>query len=98
MTLPWAKRHQSINFEFGSKEGILAIPAGTRAHASLAAARMESPKKIEHLAADCKPIATRSKNYSIDDQRFISSEVQRLLSEDIIKACSLSLASTSLSG
>ena len=76
-------RHQSINFEFGGKEGILAILA--RASAYLAAAGVESPRVFEHLAADCKPIATRSRNYSIDDQRIISSEIQRLQSEDIIE-------------
>ena len=86
-------RHQSVNFEFDGKEEILAIPAGTRAYASLPAAGVKSPKVFEHLAANCKLKATRSRDCSIDNQRFISSEAQRLLciqtnyikSEDIIE-------------
>ena len=46
------RRHQSVNFEFGGKEGMLAIPAGASAYASLAAAGVEFPRVFEYLAAD----------------------------------------------
>ena len=39
-------RHQSVNFEFGGQEGILTIPAGTRAYTSLAAAGEESQEYL----------------------------------------------------
>ena len=69
-----------MNFEFGGEKGILATLARTRAYASLVAAEVKSRRVFEHLAANSKPIATRNRNYNIDDQQFISSEVQRLLS------------------
>ena len=46
---------------------------------------MDLPRIFEQLTSKCKPIATRSRNYTHENQRFIASEVQRLLSEDIIE-------------
>ena len=37
------------------------------------------------MKPDCKPIAVKSRRYSQDDCRYIESEVQRLLKEDIIE-------------
>ena len=48
-------------------------------------AAVDSLRIFEHLTSECKPIATRSRNYTNEDQCFIASEVQRLLSEDIIE-------------
>ena len=38
-----------------------------------------------HLAADVKPIATKSRKYSEEDQQFIAAETKRLLEEGIIE-------------
>ena len=40
---------------------------------------------FEHLKEDSKPIATKSKRYSRSDSDFVSSEVRRLLKEELIE-------------
>ena len=78
-------KHETVKFEFGGNEGVLSVPAKTHNYLSLAATAVDSPRIFEHLTSECKPKATRSRNYTDEDQRFIASEVQRLLSEDIIE-------------
>ncbi|GFS08848.1 retrovirus-related Pol polyprotein from transposon opus [Elysia marginata] len=51
----------------------------------LAAANIEAPSLFENLTEDCKPIATKSRRHSLLDERFIESEVQKLLKEEIIE-------------
>ena len=52
---------------------------------NLAAANIEPPTLFGKLSSDCKPIATKSRRFSPADKQFISSEVSRLLKEDIIE-------------
>ena len=78
-------KHETVKFEFGGNEGVLSVPAKTHNYVSLAVTAVDSPRIFEHLTSECKPIATRSRNYTNEDQRFIASEVQRLFSEDIIE-------------
>ena len=78
-------KHETMKFEFGGNEGILSIPAKMHNSMSLAATAVDSPRIFEHLTSERKPKAIRSLNYNNEDQRFIASEVQRLLSENIIE-------------
>ena len=81
-------RFDTVTFFFGGEEGNLTISADTQNYASLAAASITPPRVFEYLSKDCKPIATRSRNYSSDDQKFIKTEIQRLIAEDIIEPSS----------
>ena len=44
-----------------------------------------SSSLFEHLAPECKPIATKSRRHSVYDEKFIHAEVQKLLKEEIIE-------------
>jgi len=45
-------------------------------HPAVAAADLEPPRLFEFLLPDCKPIAAPSRRYSLEDTKFIRSEVQ----------------------
>ena len=78
-------KHETVKFEFGGYKGVLSVPAEMHNYVSLAAAAVDSPRIFEHLTIEYKPIATRSRNYTHEDRRFIANEVPRLFSEDIIE-------------
>ncbi|KAA3670974.1 uncharacterized protein DEA37_0014831, partial [Paragonimus westermani] len=44
-----------------------------------------TPKHFGNLSPICKPIATKSRRLSSPDQKFVESEVRRLLAEGIIE-------------
>ena len=44
-----------------------------------------SPDLFANLTPDCKPISIKSRKYSPEDKKFISHDIQRMLSEDIIE-------------
>ena len=44
-----------------------------------------APPLFDNLAANCRPIVTKSRRYSPADRKFVDAEIQRLLSEDIIE-------------
>ena len=52
------------------------------------AASVEPPTLFGNLSSDCKPIATKSRRYSVIDERFIENEVSNLLKSDIIEPSS----------
>ena len=83
------KKHKTVVFTFGGKQETLTVEnADEGRYASLASIAIEPPLLFEHLKPNCKPIATHSRSYSQDDQRFIKKEIQRLLAEDIIETSS----------
>ena len=47
---------------------------------------IKPPPLFVNVPPDCKPIATKSRQYSNNDTKFIREEVKRLLKEDIIEA------------
>ena len=53
--------------------------------ASLGTLKVEPPLLFHNLTADCHPIRTKSRRYSIQDRLFIKVEVQRLLEDGIIE-------------
>lgn len=46
---------------------------------------IDPPELFAHLSFDCKPIATKSRRYSVHDRAFIEAEIQRMLREGIIE-------------
>ena len=71
-------RHESVTMKFGGKQPPLVLGA-------LGTLNIEPPPLFPHLHPSIKPIADKSRKYSIDDQKFIDQEVKRLLSEGIIE-------------
>ena len=47
--------------------------------------KVTPPSPFVNLSPDCKAIATKSRRYSVVEQRFIDSEIGRMLSEGIIE-------------
>ena len=72
------KRHKSVSFDFGGNGGELKV-------CSLAQLNIESPSLFSNIVPNCKPIAIKSRRYSIDDRKFIENEIERLLKEGIIE-------------
>ena len=66
------KSHESVVFTFGGKEDTITIGTGREEKcASLACTAIKPPRLFAHLQDNCKPIATRSRSYSHEDQKFI---------------------------
>ena len=72
------KQHSVVEIPFGGSMPPLTICGHTGAAVS-------PPSLFANLTEDCKPIAVRSRHYSSADQKFISSEVSRLLKEGVIE-------------
>ena len=73
-------KHQNVNIHLGGPMPTLHIGA-------LNTVKTSTPIRLfQHLKTDCKPIATKSRRYSHADSEFISSEVKRLLREELIES------------
>ena len=72
-------QHQNVNIHLGG-------PLPTLHLGALQAVKTRTPVHLfEHLRADCRPIATKSRRYSRFDSEFISVEVKRLFREGLIE-------------
>ena len=78
------KKHKSIIIEFGGAKPELRVHNPTPVCA-LATASIEEPSLFANLLPECKPIASKSRQFSKDDQEFIKQEIDHLLSEGIIE-------------
>ena len=79
--MPFLRRHEDITLELGGDEPGLSI-CGL---AEIKVSQDASPKLFSKLAPDCHPIATKPRHFSPQDEKFIDSEVQRLLQEGVIE-------------
>lgn len=77
------KQHKMLTVHFGGQKSAMTV-LETK-HCSLAPAKIDPPKLFANLSSQCKPIATKSRKFSHEDAKFISSKVQKLLSEGIIE-------------
>ncbi len=77
------KEHKSVIIEYGGSKPELMIPKSTPVCA-LSAASVEELSLFANLRPDCKPIASKSRRFSKEDQDFIQQEVNQLLSDDMI--------------
>lgn len=72
------QQHSSLDIPFGGAKPILTVFV-------LATAAIPPQSLFANLTADCRPIAVKSRCHSHSDQKFINSEVARLLKEGIIE-------------
>ena len=70
--------HESITIKYGGKRPPLTF-------AALTTMKTEPAELFANLTKDCRPIATRSRNYSQRDKEFIKSEIHRLVQAGIIE-------------
>ena len=74
-------RHKNVKIHFGE------IP--TLHLGALQAIKTSTPVKLfEHLRENTQPVVTKPRRYSQGDTEFISSEVKRLLNDDLIEPSS----------
>ena len=73
-------RHYHLTIPFSGTKPALQI-------CGLATAKVHYPSLFSNLTTDCKPIAIKSRCYSLKDKEFIAMEVKRLLKENIIESC-----------
>ena len=74
--------HSHLTILFGGTKPALQIYG-------LATAKVQYPSLFSNLTSDCKPIAVKSRHYSLKDKEFIAMEVKRLLKENIIQPSKL---------
>ena len=72
------KQHKHIIIPFGGSEPPFSL-------CSLTAAHVEPPTLFGNLSSLCKPIATKSRRLTFSDQKFVESEVSRLIADRIIE-------------
>lgn len=70
--------HDKIEIPFGGNRGTFSL-------CSLTAANIQAPPLFAHLSPKCTPIATKSRRHSVEDERFIKTEIERLLRDGIIE-------------
>ena len=70
--------HWSITISFGGSQDILKICGLTKISCA-------PVKLFRNLTPNCKPIATKSRNYSAEDTEFIRKEILQVLEDDIIE-------------
>ena len=81
------KEHERVTIEFGGSKPELIIPNSAPVYA-VSAATIDEPSLFSNLLPDCKPISSKSRRFSKDDQDFILQEVSKLLSEGIVEISS----------
>ena len=72
------KQHSAVTFTFGGDKPLLEI-------CGLAFALVPPASLFANLAQNCQPIATKSRRHSTEDLKFIETEIEKLLTENIIE-------------
>ena len=81
------KEHERVTIEFGGSKPELIIP-NSEPVCAVSAATIDEPSLFSNLLPDCKPIASKSRRFSKDDQDFTQQKVFTLLSEGIVESSS----------
>ena len=76
--LDFQSKHKGVILNYGGEEPPLEV-------CGLSSLNVPTPSLFENLSKDCKPIAVKSRKYNNVDQKFIRTEIGRLLKEDIIE-------------
>ena len=80
------RAHNSVRIDYGGNKPDLVIPGLVPNQAcALTAASIDEPSLSANLHPDCKPIATKSRQFSKENQELIDPEVTKLLSQGIIE-------------
>ncbi|KRX22741.1 Retrovirus-related Pol polyprotein from transposon 17.6 [Trichinella nelsoni] len=72
--------HSNLTASFGGPKAPLTI-------CGLALAKIPVPSLFVNLCTNYKPVAVKSRRYSVAEAKFINDEVRRLLAENIIEEC-----------
>ena len=72
------KQHSRVDIVFGGPEPPLSI-------CCLTEAKLVPPSLFSNLTNDCKPIVTKSRKHTYEDEQFIQQEIKNLLKENIIE-------------
>ena len=74
----WQQQHESVTLCFGGAAPPVSI-------CGLFTLYVEPPPLFQFLAPECKPIASKSRRYCMEDKGFIATEISELLEEGIIE-------------
>lgn len=80
------KQHESLTFEYGGDRPPLKVST-SKSLCGLSAASVSEPSLFPNLPPNCKPIATKSRRFSNDDQSFIKEKVSGMVEEGIAEEC-----------
>ena len=82
LVLDFQSQHEKVTLMFGGMKEPLII-------SGLTTLKTEPPSPFQNITKDCKPVVSKSRNYSDHDKKFIASEVQHLYKEGIIEPSTL---------
>ena len=93
------KQHNNLTFQFGGSKEDLVVAANSQPVISTVdsnecsspqtnaakVADVDPPPLFENISKDTKPIATKSRSFNKDDQKFIENQISCLLEEGLIR-------------
>lgn len=71
------KRHQTVSVDFGGDQPPLEV-------CGLVAMDINPPTLFGNLSSDCQPVQVKSRRYTEAEQKFITDEIERLTTEEIV--------------
>ena len=75
--ISFLNQHKEVTIKYGGNKPPIVAALGTLT--------VDPPSLFENLTADCHPVASKSRRYSLADKEFIKSEVDRCLKDGIIE-------------
>ena len=79
------KKHKSVTLHFEGPKPALHFPSQEIFSCNLTAMSIEPPTLFANIPSDVKPIACKSRKYTIHDKNYIAGETNRMLKEGIIE-------------
>ena len=87
--LDFTKEHEEVRFKLHSNKSLLEVDSGVVKRMDngclVMAANIDPPRIFRTVRKDCKPVVTKSRRYSKEDETFIKEEVMKLLKEGVIE-------------
>ena len=82
------KQHQHLKFNLEGQKPGLVIPFPSDITCAVSAASIGDASLFTNILPTCRPIATRSRHFSVNDKAFIQSEIVKLLQTGVIEPSS----------
>ena len=87
--LDFMKEHEEVRFKLHGNKSLLEVDSGVVKRMDyvclVMAANVDPPRIFRTVKKDCKPVVTKSRRYSKEDETFIKEEVMKLLKEGVIE-------------
>ena len=83
--IDFMKLHSKIKFKMHGHQEVISVNSSLNNPHNVMAAKIEPPRIFQSISPDCVPVATKCRQYSESDKKFIKVEISRLLKEGIIK-------------